>query len=440
MAEDEREKREEIIIVKRVIAGGDGHHGGAWKIAFADFMTAMMALFLVLWLVNAANEETKKSVASYFNPVKLVDRNRSSKGLEQSTALQTPEKKEGDEKGEGESKEVVQIEDADKNERKGTKADDELFEDPFKILDEIAMEQEEKIASSQMEFESIEEFVLPADDAFLDPFVLPVRQEIVKRHEDTQTSDDLKDEEDGEVLPEPVEPEKDLVEDPTKEQPKPEETADKEPARTLPENQKMAEMENGQDENAQDHPAAGEDKELTDQEKFSEHRRQVKKGEEHQKKIEEMVAEIAEEIESKLFEKLGPNERLTESLTVEATEDGVLISITDQFGFSMFQIGSAVPKGELVLAMQEISNILSKRDGKIRIYGHTDSRPYGDGNYDNWRLSTARAHSARYMLTRAGLADPRFSQVVGFADRRLREPNSPEADANRRIEILLEVS
>src|SRR5512134_993065 len=73
----------EIIIVKH--GGGDhdeGHHGGVWKIAFADFMTAMMCFFLVMWLINAANEQTKAAVASYFNPVKLVDRNSSRKGLE----------------------------------------------------------------------------------------------------------------------------------------------------------------------------------------------------------------------------------------------------------------------------------------------------------------------------------------------------------------------
>ena len=80
---DGEDGKSEIVIVRRGGNGEDeGHHGGVWKIAFADFMTAMMALFLVLWLINAANEETKKSVASYFNPVKLVDRNRSSKGLE----------------------------------------------------------------------------------------------------------------------------------------------------------------------------------------------------------------------------------------------------------------------------------------------------------------------------------------------------------------------
>src|SRR5690606_6001077 len=77
------EEKHEIIIVRRGHDDDDeGHHGGVWKIAFADFMTAMMCFFLVMWLINAANEQTKAAVASYFNPIKLIDRNSSRKGLE----------------------------------------------------------------------------------------------------------------------------------------------------------------------------------------------------------------------------------------------------------------------------------------------------------------------------------------------------------------------
>lgn len=54
------------IIVKRVKRFGGGHHGGAWKIAFADFATAMMAFFLVLWLLSTATPEQKIAIAGYF--------------------------------------------------------------------------------------------------------------------------------------------------------------------------------------------------------------------------------------------------------------------------------------------------------------------------------------------------------------------------------------
>src|SRR5271169_1413217 len=57
-----------IIILKKARAHG-GHHGGAWKVAYADFVTAMMALFIVLWLMNTS-DAVKKAVAGYFNDPK----------------------------------------------------------------------------------------------------------------------------------------------------------------------------------------------------------------------------------------------------------------------------------------------------------------------------------------------------------------------------------
>jgi chemotaxis protein MotB len=59
-------KKEEVIIVKKIIAGGHGHHGGAWKVAYADFVTAMMCFFLVMWLMGS-DEETKQAISHYFN-------------------------------------------------------------------------------------------------------------------------------------------------------------------------------------------------------------------------------------------------------------------------------------------------------------------------------------------------------------------------------------
>ncbi|MBL4768482.1 MAG: chemotaxis protein MotB [Rhodobacteraceae bacterium] len=56
-----------IIKRKKVIAGG-GHHGGAWKVAYADFVTAMMAFFLLMWLLSATTEKQKKGLADYFSP------------------------------------------------------------------------------------------------------------------------------------------------------------------------------------------------------------------------------------------------------------------------------------------------------------------------------------------------------------------------------------
>ncbi len=71
----------EIIIVKRRANHEEEHHGGAWKIAFADFMTAMMAFFLVLWIINATDKNTKSIIARYFNAVKLEEAARTPKSI-----------------------------------------------------------------------------------------------------------------------------------------------------------------------------------------------------------------------------------------------------------------------------------------------------------------------------------------------------------------------
>lgn len=63
----DNELRPIIIKRKKVISGG-GHHGGAWKVAYADFVTAMMAFFMLLWLLNATTENQRKGLADYFSP------------------------------------------------------------------------------------------------------------------------------------------------------------------------------------------------------------------------------------------------------------------------------------------------------------------------------------------------------------------------------------
>lgn len=62
-----------IIKRKKVIRGG-GHHGGAWKVAYADFVTAMMAFFMLMWLLNATTEQQRKGIADYFAPTIALNR------------------------------------------------------------------------------------------------------------------------------------------------------------------------------------------------------------------------------------------------------------------------------------------------------------------------------------------------------------------------------
>ena len=63
-----------VIIKKKKKVSGGGHHGGAWKVAYADFVTAMMAFFMMMWLLNATTEQQRKGLADYFAPTIPVNR------------------------------------------------------------------------------------------------------------------------------------------------------------------------------------------------------------------------------------------------------------------------------------------------------------------------------------------------------------------------------
>ena len=63
-----------IIIKRKKVVGGDGHHGGAWKVAYADFVTAMMEFFMLMWLLNATTEKQRKGLADYFTPTIAIAR------------------------------------------------------------------------------------------------------------------------------------------------------------------------------------------------------------------------------------------------------------------------------------------------------------------------------------------------------------------------------
>ena len=76
-----------VIIVKKVVKGGHGHHGGAWKVAYADFVTAMMAFFLLLWLLNSVSQDQLEGISSYFAPVSVSQRSSGSGGVLGGTSM-----------------------------------------------------------------------------------------------------------------------------------------------------------------------------------------------------------------------------------------------------------------------------------------------------------------------------------------------------------------
>lgn len=155
--------------------------------------------------------------------------------------------------------------------------------------------------------------------------------------------------------------------------------------------------------------------------------------------VDTATLDAADAVRQAVAKALGPTLAADASpkVSVVATSEGVAIDLTDATNFSMFDVGSAVPKGKVVVLMEEVAKALAGKPGDIIIRGHTDGRAFHSELYDNWRLSAARAHMAYYMLTRGGLPESRFVRIEGAADRDLKNKGDPMAAENRRIEILL---
>ncbi|MCY1319112.1 type VI secretion system peptidoglycan-associated domain protein [compost metagenome] len=404
--ENHHNGKHEIIIVKRHNGGHDGHHGGSWKIAYADFMTAMMAFFLVMWLINAANEETKAAIASYFNPVQLTDQKPAERGLKdpakdaQGEETQQRSKVDGEqEKSGGSAKTGDQLTATSGEETKYSDAD--FFENPYSVLSEIAREVGQQ-ANISVKGEGGAAQSGPATgadggEAYRDPFdpdFWTKQVELTDAGNTTKSDVALAAASAMQAVGAP--------------------TVDK------TEDEKQAEQAkagDGTDKTAESD--AGDKPKTATAEATAE------------KQAEELQAELKKEL-------AGEAGQLAEGLVVTPAEGGLMVTISERTDAQMFAIGSAVPQKELVLAMEKIGHLLAERQGAVAIRGHTDGRPFKDGTYDNWRLSAARAQSAYYMLVRGGLKEDRVSQITGFADRRLQIPADPYAPGNRRIEILLQ--
>lgn len=462
----------EIVIVKHGHGDhDDGHHGGAWKIAFADFMTAMMCFFLVMWLINASNDKTKAAVASYFNPVKLMDRNATRKGLEDAGDGPQPtgsKKDKAEAKKDGEAPpSPPQGAETNRVSADGTLDDQKLFADPYAVLAQIAAG--EKIQpNTSTKGEGGAQEAGPATgasggDAYRDPFAPDFWQQQVaapsaaeataiveaaqKQQESAAKMDGPTPEEQAAMAPPGSEM---AASDPFA--PGASEVEAKADAKGASEAEQAAVEELAKIEELQAKPEKPAKKQ--DQKKSKQAKTEAEAKAKAEAKAEEEAASeekpaadkpseaairAADKIRQELADALLPGDPLRNGISVVATPEGVKVSVTDQLDFGMYEIGSALPRRELVLAMEKISKAIAAQKGDVTISGHTDARPFKGGGYDNWRLSSARAQSAYYMLVRAGLAEQRVTQVAGFADRKLKDPADPLAASNRRIEILLEI-
>ena len=418
------EKPHELVIIKRSRGHEEAGHGGAWKIAFADFMTAMMALFLVLWLISATNEKTKASLARYFNPVKLVEMTTLKRGLhdpedratEDASSNAPAPAKPGPQQTAGTKSPQVRKEPKAPSaprpqavanpaayQAKHTEA--ALFRDPYAILAEIA--------AAPVKPNDTAPRNVGAAANFQDPFQAsaPVMPHI--------------------SLPQPAGSSL------------PSKPSAKSPAQQAPVVQQQVAAKIAKPATDQHATAAGAVKAATNANpsKSEAAPASAVKTTSAAAPVHQVAHQSTQDVEAKRLQSeistvLGKDQVLPQ-VQVQSTSRGILISLTDKYKYAMFAIGSAEPQKKTVKIMEAIAKILQKEKGSIIISGHTDARRYKSSTYDNWRLSVARAEMALYMLVRGGLDEKRVERIEGASDHDLKVPDKPLAAENRRIEILL---
>jgi chemotaxis protein MotB len=461
--EDESNVHELVIIRRRHGGEDEGHHGGVWKIAYADFMTAMMAFFLVMWLINATDKKVITQVANYFNPLRLTDKVVTNKGLQDAdTGGAGPGKSPAS--GNAKEKDAKTKSTVKSDASKDSVTEEALFRNPYDVLARLAAQARSGVPSEQPAPNAgaprNSEGLNVAGEAFRDPFDPSFRQgqprppspdAVVKEtRPETPTVTAVQP---APVLPPDARPDSHAAAAPSraadgdpKSEPQPtverreaDRAAGKDAAAKDPASPPMAKpLPKDQPDAAEPAPRSVADasqpvKPDAAKDEAGKPRDAANPGKGSAEAAAE-ASKLAEQIKQALSQ-MTPG--LLPHIDVTVTDEGILLSLTDEYNFGMFAVASAEPRPATVVVMEKVAKVLQGMSGQLIVRGHTDGRPFRSATYDNWRLSTARAHMAYYMLVRGGIPEGRFDRVEGYADHSLRVPNDPEAAQNRRIEILV---
>ncbi len=363
-------KRPIVIRREEVVEGG--HHGGAWKVAYADFVTAMMAFFLLMWLINATTEAQRRGLADYFTPNNILSHSNSGSG--RPFGGRTP------------------------------------FDDGSLVSDRGAMtvvpgKSTAAVAPDDMDAPMSTQDVQPRSQDSTDGDPAPAQRAergatVGDRNAGSGASRATIDAagEDGSRAPGA-----DLG------------------WTTGSENGRAGTGVAGSDQKrtadaAAARKAAAETaaREKAEKASFEQATQQIREA----IRADPALAAIAKQI------------------AIDQTPEGLRIQLLDEDRLPMFPTGSSTLNDRARLVLQKISPILAKLPEDISISGHTDAAPFHGGDRSNWELSSERANATRRLLVDAGLAEGRFRSVTGNADRDLLLPADPLAAANRRIAIV----
>jgi len=398
----------ELIFIKRVKKKAHEHaHGGAWKIAYADFVTAMMAFFLLMWLLNATTEDQRTAISNYFAPASVSKSTSGAGGvlggrsLDSEGAMVSNASRPGLILG----VRVPSFGTIDGN----TDDEPEDADGDFLMRGPVDAHEYENADGSHMGTLEAHEFeqgggshlgTVEKNDAKNAKGKFLARAEKDKGPKDKYGVSNLDGDKEG--------------------------AGDKDG--------KGQSTANGADNRDMRMSGAVRKDSRYAHSRYAEGRyNQRSKARQEQRRFAQTEAVL-----KKLFSQDSKLAPYKDNLRVEQIGAGLRIQMLDNHKNEMFPLGSAEMEQKTNEIMAKIAESIKKLPNKIAIVGHTDATPYrADSGYSNWELSTDRAHASRRALIAAGLPADRIANVTGKADTELLNKADPESPVNRRISILL---
>ncbi|MBK7104405.1 MAG: OmpA family protein [Ignavibacteriae bacterium] len=162
----------------------------------------------------------------------------------------------------------------------------------------------------------------------------------------------------------------------------------------------------------------------------------LQKKEIEKERLESMGEELLDNLKNQDFKEL------IDQIDIEVTDEGLRIEIMESSNDAFFEVGTSILSEKAKSILSIIGKQMIQVNNKIVVEGHTDSRPFSNGQdgYSNYELSADRANSARRILLSSGLKNDQIDEIRGYADNRLRNVNDPNDVVNRRISIIVKYS
>jgi len=368
---------EQPIIIKRIKKGHASHHGGAWKVAYADFVTAMMAFFLLLWLLNAVTEEQLQGVADYFAPTSVSQSSSGAGGMLGG-----------------------------------------------KVVGEGSMSSNASTPSFTLSLPP--PTIGQGGDALSDP-----------KEGGAGEGQGISPDENAGMGQNPGlgEAQSGAGTSKTKGQANGQQTG------SGANGQGSGSGANGQQAGSgagKSGMAKSGDAKMGEggqgqAEAVSEQQILKANAEREQQQFDRAKQALNQAVNS-----IPELKKLADSLMVDNTPEGLRIQIVDQEGLAMFPKGSPDMYGHTRALVDLVARVVKMLPEKVAISGHTDSTPFsGQSNYGNWELSADRALATRRALLNSGVPADRVDRVVGRSDTEPLVNNDPANPRNRRITVVL---